>query len=112
MPPPAGSAYLGIETWPIGLIAWFAVFGDGWGLTYAVKTKADPRTVVAPARRELAGLDKIKIEKPVIEISDKDLDGMIEREYIRAVVVRSKTQYFLDTSTAGSGPSAAAGRTR
>jgi glycerol-3-phosphate acyltransferase PlsY len=31
-----GNAYLGIEAWPIGLIPWFAVFGDGWGLAYAL----------------------------------------------------------------------------
>ena len=32
----AGSAYLAFEVWPIGLIAWFALFGDGWQLAYAV----------------------------------------------------------------------------
>ncbi len=32
----AGNAYLGIETWPIGLVPWFAVMGDGWGVAYAV----------------------------------------------------------------------------
>ncbi len=32
----AGSAYLAFEVWPIGLIPWFTVFGDGWQLAYAV----------------------------------------------------------------------------
>lgn len=32
----AGSAYLGIETWPIGLIAYFALWGDGWTVSYAL----------------------------------------------------------------------------
>jgi len=31
-----GSAYLAIEMWPVGLIGWFAVFGDEWELAYAV----------------------------------------------------------------------------
>jgi glycerol-3-phosphate acyltransferase PlsY len=31
-----GSAYLAIEMWPVGLIGWFAVFGDEWELGYAV----------------------------------------------------------------------------
>lgn len=32
----AGSAYLGIESWPIGLIPWFAWQGDAWTLGFAV----------------------------------------------------------------------------
>lgn len=31
-----GNAYLGIETWPIALIPWFAWTGDGWAVAYAV----------------------------------------------------------------------------
>ena len=31
-----GSAYLGIETWPVGLIPWFIWQGDGWGVGLAV----------------------------------------------------------------------------
>ncbi len=30
-----GSAYLGIETWPVGLIPWFIWQGDGWGVALA-----------------------------------------------------------------------------
>lgn len=30
-----GSAYVGIETWSVGLLGWFAVFGDEWELGYA-----------------------------------------------------------------------------
>jgi glycerol-3-phosphate acyltransferase PlsY len=30
-----GSAYLGIETWPVGLIPWFIWQGDGWGVGLA-----------------------------------------------------------------------------
>lgn len=32
----AGSAFLGIETWPLGLIVWFALMGDAWTVAYAV----------------------------------------------------------------------------
>lgn len=31
-----GSAYVGIEMWPVGLLGWFTIFGDTWELGYAV----------------------------------------------------------------------------
>jgi glycerol-3-phosphate acyltransferase PlsY len=31
-----GNAYLGIETWPIGLVPWFVASGDYWALSFAV----------------------------------------------------------------------------
>jgi glycerol-3-phosphate acyltransferase PlsY len=31
-----GSAYLGIETWPLGLVPWFVWQGDAWGVGLAV----------------------------------------------------------------------------
>jgi glycerol-3-phosphate acyltransferase PlsY len=31
-----GSAYLGIETWPVGLVPWFLWQGDGWAVGLAV----------------------------------------------------------------------------
>ncbi len=36
----AGSAFLGIETWPLALIPWFALWGDGWTVGYAVLANA------------------------------------------------------------------------
>lgn len=36
----AGSAYLGIETWPLGLVPYFAIWGDGWTVGYAVLANA------------------------------------------------------------------------
>jgi len=35
-----GNAFIGIETWPIGLIPWFAVMGDRWTLGYALLANA------------------------------------------------------------------------
>ena len=32
----AGSAYLGIETWPVALVPWFVWQGDGWTVAFAV----------------------------------------------------------------------------
>ena len=32
----AGSAYLGIETWPVALVPWFLWQGDGWTVAFAV----------------------------------------------------------------------------
>jgi glycerol-3-phosphate acyltransferase PlsY len=32
----AGNAFLGIESWPLGLIGWFAVLGSDWELVFVV----------------------------------------------------------------------------
>ncbi len=36
----AGSAYLGIETWPLALVPYFLVWGDGWTVAYALLANA------------------------------------------------------------------------
>lgn len=36
----AGSAFLGIEAWPVALIPYFAIWGDGWTVGYAVLANA------------------------------------------------------------------------
>nr|NIS41848.1 trigger factor [Desulfuromonadales bacterium] len=45
--------------------------GDGKGFTYVATFEVMPEV-------ELKGLDKIKVEKPEVEIGDSDLDDMIE----------------------------------
>lgn len=36
----AGSAFLGIETWPLGLIPYFVLWGDEWTVAYAILANA------------------------------------------------------------------------
>jgi len=64
----------------------------GDGKTAAVASAAEEK----PGPRELSSLDpEIGLDKSWTG----DLDGMVEREFIRALVVYNKTQYFIDQGT-------------
>jgi glycerol-3-phosphate acyltransferase PlsY len=55
-----GSAYLGIETWPVGLVPWFIWQGDGWGvglaglanLIYWWRSRSEPVAAFRAWRRD------------------------------------------------------------
>ena len=69
------------------------------GCSGGAETAAEPNPAVTPAASSEAGPRHVSSFDPELGLSQSwtgDLDGMIEREFIRALVVYNKTQYFID----------------